>query len=151
MRDDGPPRTFQMTRLRRLGEKIMPPLVRAGLIPHTYLLTTVGRRTGKERTHPVTLVEQDGRRWLVAPYGAVGWVHNARAAGTVRIRRRRENSELAVREVTAPGEAAPILKSYLALTGPPREYFRAAPDALLAEFEAEADRHPVFELVPLPG
>lgn len=141
------PREFRMTPLRRIGETVMPPLVRWGLVPHTYMLTTVGRKSGQPRSHPVTLVEQDGRRWLVAPYGPVGWVHNARAAGTVTIRRRRENAELAIREVTAPAEAAPILKSYLAITGPPRDYFDAAPDAPLADFAAEAGRHPVFELL----
>ncbi|UQE73481.1 nitroreductase family deazaflavin-dependent oxidoreductase [Gordonia sp. PP30] len=145
---DGQLREFEMTTLRRVGEKVMPPLVRTGLIPHTYMLTTVGRKSGTPRSHPVTLVERDGRRWLVAPYGPVGWVHNARAAGTVRIRRRGENSELRIREVTDPAEAAPILKDYLAITGPPRDYFTAAPEAPLAEFEAEAGRHPVFELLP---
>lgn len=142
------PRTFRMTPARRIGEKLLPPLVKAGLIPNIYLLTTRGRRTGTPRTHPVVLVERDGRRWLVAPYGEVGWVHNARAAGVVHIRRRGENNDCTVREVTDPAEAAPILKDYLALTRPPRAYFRAAPDAPLAEFAAEAGRHPVFELQP---
>ncbi|MDY6811058.1 MAG: nitroreductase family deazaflavin-dependent oxidoreductase, partial [Actinomycetota bacterium] len=95
----GEVKKFRMTRLRQIGEKVMRRPVGWGLVPHTYLLTTRGRRTGQEHTHPVTLVEQDGRRWLVAPYGPVGWVHNARAAGTVRLRRRSEDSRLAVREV----------------------------------------------------
>lgn len=28
----------------------------------------------------MTLVEEGRKRWLVAPYGEVGWVRNARAA-----------------------------------------------------------------------
>ena len=32
-------------------------------------------------THPATVVEYDRRRWLVAPYGQVSWVRNARADG----------------------------------------------------------------------
>ncbi|GAB88219.1 nitroreductase family deazaflavin-dependent oxidoreductase [Gordonia rhizosphera] len=141
-------KTFSMTRLRRFGDRIMSIPVRLGLIPHTYLLTTRGRRSGRYHSHPVTLVEGDGRRWLVAPYGPVGWVHNARAAGAVRIRRRHEDREWAVREVSAE-EAAPVLKQYLQITGPPRDYFRAGPDSPVEEFRAEADRHPVFELAPL--
>ncbi len=38
------------------------------------------RPQDRPRTNPVTVVEHDGRRWLVAPYGPVSWVHNARAA-----------------------------------------------------------------------
>lgn len=143
-------KTFRMTPLRRLGEKVMPVPVRLGLVPHTYLLTTRGRRTGKPHTHPVTLVERDGTRWLVAPYGPVGWVHNARGAGTVRLRRRSEDREWGIREL-GPREAAPVLKAYLAISGPPRAYFRAGPDSPVADFVAEAAEHPVFELVPGGG
>jgi hypothetical protein len=53
-----------------------------------------------------------------------------------------------LREVAAE-EAGPVLKRYLALAGPPRAYFRASKDAPVAEFVAEADLHPVFELQPI--
>lgn len=62
-------RPFRMTWSHRAGNALIAPLIRAGLVPHTYLLTTRGRKTGKFRTNPVVLVERDGRRWLVAPYG----------------------------------------------------------------------------------
>ena len=45
----------------------MKPLVRLGIGgKSTYLLTTIGRRTGQERTTPVILVENDGitMAWL---------------------------------------------------------------------------------------
>jgi deazaflavin-dependent oxidoreductase (nitroreductase family) len=72
-----------------MGDAVMSVFVRAGLVPSTYLLTTTGRKTGKQLTHPVTVVaHDDGRRWLVAPYGPVSSVHNARAAGRVRLGRR---------------------------------------------------------------
>jgi deazaflavin-dependent oxidoreductase (nitroreductase family) len=64
---------------------IMSALVRLGLVPRYYLLTATGRKTGKPRTNPVVPVEHDGRRWLVAPYGPVSWVWNARATGRVRL------------------------------------------------------------------
>jgi deazaflavin-dependent oxidoreductase (nitroreductase family) len=140
---------FRMTRARRVGDAVMSVLIRAGLVPHCYLLTTTGRTSGLLRTTPVTLVERDGRRWLVAPYGAVSWVLNARAAGRVSLLRRGHRDECAVREVTAE-EAGPVLKEYLAITGPPRRYFDAAPDAPVERFVAEASRHPVFELTTAP-
>ena len=126
----------------------MSALTRAGVIPHSWLLTTVGRRTGRERSNPVTIVEHDGRRWLVAPYGAVPWVHNARAAGRVRLTRRRTTREYAVREASA-AEAGPVLKRYVAVATATRDYFTAGRDAPAAEFAAEAGRHPVFELIPV--
>jgi len=136
---------FQMTRGRRIGDAVIGTFIRAGLVPNSYMLTTKGRKTGQLRTTPVTLVERDGRRWLVAPYGPVSWVHNARAAGRVSLRRRGHRLECTVREVS-PEEAGPVLKDYIKLARPTRPYFDATPDAPVAQFVAEADRHPVFEL-----
>src|SRR5439155_638684 len=77
-----------MTRGQRIGNAVVALLVRIGLGPKdTYLLTVPGRRTGKPYTTPVTLVQTGEGRWLVAPYGAVSWVRNARAAGRVTLRR----------------------------------------------------------------
>jgi len=82
-------RQFRSSRGRRVGDAIIGVFVRAGLVPSTYLLTTRGRKTGRPLTHPATVVENEGQRWLVAPYGAVSWVHNARAAGRVSLHRAR--------------------------------------------------------------
>ena len=139
-------RPFRMTRLHRWGNRLLAPLIRAGLVPHTYLLTTRGRRTGKPRTTPVVLVEREGRQWLVAPYGAVAWVRNARAAGEVVLHRQGTTLRCAIREVRSAEEAAPVLKQYLSLTGPPRRYFFASKDDPAELFRAEAAAHPVFEL-----
>jgi len=136
--------------LRRLGDAIIGVFIRAGLVPSSYLLTTRGRRTGRPRTNPVTVVEHDGRRWLVAPYGPVSWVHNARAAGRVTLRRRLDKRDYAVREVS-PQEAGPVLKRYVRIATATRPYFQAAKHAPVEDFIAEADRHPVFELTPISG
>ena len=116
----------------------------AGIGP-ACLLSTRGAKTGRQRTTPVIPVERDGKRWLVAPYGAVAWVHNARAGGQVTIHRGRDTREYAVREVR-PDEAAPILKSYIAIARATQPYFDARTDSPVEDFLAEADRHPVFEL-----
>ena len=143
-----PARQFRPSRGRRVGDAIMSMFVRAGLVPSTYLLTTRGRKTGRPLTHPATVVDQDGRRWLVAPYGQVSWVRNARAAGRVTLGRRGDWRDYAVREVPAE-EAGPVLKRYVGVATATRPYFGADKDAPVAAFAAEADRHPVFELLPI--
>ena len=81
-------KSYRLTPLRRLANILMRLLLRLGLAPRTTMLLTVpGRRSGTPRSTPVTLVEEDGQRWLVAPYGPVGWVRNARAAGQVELSR----------------------------------------------------------------
>jgi deazaflavin-dependent oxidoreductase (nitroreductase family) len=128
----------------------MSLFVRAGLGPSTYLLTTSGGKTGRPLTHPATVVDQDGRRWLVAPYGAVSWVHNARVAGRVTLSRRGHRRDYAVREVS-PAEAGPVLKRYVRVATATRPYVAAGKDAPVEDFVAEADRHPMFELLPVDG
>jgi deazaflavin-dependent oxidoreductase (nitroreductase family) len=127
---------------------MMRLLLRLGLAPRTTVLLTVpGRRTGRPRSTPVTLVEEDGQRWLVAPYGPVGWVHNARAAGQVELSRGRRSETVWLKEL-APEAAAPILKAYLDRVPITRPYFDVTPDAPLAAFAAEAPKHPVFQVDP---
>ena len=108
----------------------------------------MGRRTGRPYSLPVILVQDGGNRWLVAPYGPVPWVLNARAAGKVTLQRGRDHHEYRIREVTAQ-EAGPVLKSYLAVATATRPYFKATKDSPIADFIAEADHHPVFELTAI--
>jgi len=143
-----PARQYRPGHGRHVENTIMSALVRAGLVPRSYLLTTQGRKTGKPRTNPVVPVEHDGRRWLVAPYGPVSWVRNARAAGRVTLTRRHDTREYAIREV-APEQAGPILKRYVRIATATRRYFLATKDSPVEDFVAEADRHPVFELTPV--
>jgi deazaflavin-dependent oxidoreductase (nitroreductase family) len=133
----------------RAGNAIAGLLARAGIGP-MQLLTTHGRKTGRPRTCPVVPVEQGGRAWLVAPYGAVGWVHNARAAGRVSLRYGRVTRHYAIREASA-GEAGPVLKQYVTIATKTRDQFTATTDSHADDFVAEASRHPVFELITLRG
>ena len=142
-------KSYRLTPLRRFANVLMRLLIRLGLAPRTTVLLTVpGRRSGTPRSTPVALVEEDGQRWLVAPYGPVGWVHNARAAGQVELSRGRRTETVRVKEL-APEAAAPILKAYVERVPITRSYFDAAPDAPIAAFAAEAPRHPVFQIIPL--
>jgi deazaflavin-dependent oxidoreductase (nitroreductase family) len=133
----------------RSGNAFVSLLARAGVGP-IHLLTTRGRRTVGAHTVPVVPVEHDGRRWLVAPYGTVGWVRNARQEGRVRVRYGRSTHDYTIREAGAD-EAGPVLKRYVTVATKTRAQFKATKDSPVEDFVAEADRHPVFELVPLPS
>lgn len=129
----------------RAANTFVSALARAGVGP-IHLLTTRGAKSGQPHTVPVVPVDHDGKPWLVAPYGAVAWVHNVRAAGRVRMRYGRTTREYATREVAADA-AGPVLKRYVAVATKTKTRFEATPDAPVEDFVAEADRHPVFELV----
>ncbi|MFF5225956.1 nitroreductase family deazaflavin-dependent oxidoreductase [Dactylosporangium sp. NPDC000521] len=144
------PKQFRPSRGRRVGDAVIGLFVRAGLIPATYMLTTTGRKTGRPLTHPATIVDDGDRRWLVAPYGPVSWVHNARASGRVSLSRRGRRQLYSAREVP-PDETGEVLRRYVTVATATRPYFAATKDDPPAAFLPEAHRHPVFELLPLPA
>ena len=75
---------YRLGFMRRLVNRVITNRVRSGksVGADVRLLTTIGRKTGEQRTNPVTIVAVGGAEWLVAPYGPVAWVHNLRATGT---------------------------------------------------------------------
>jgi deazaflavin-dependent oxidoreductase (nitroreductase family) len=138
---------YRLSFWRRVLNQVVRALLRVGLGPRqTYLLTVRGRRSGRLYSTPVTLVEEGDQRWLVAPYGEVGWVRNARAVGEVTLSRGRHSETAAIVEL-GPTESAPVLKRYMTDVPITRPFFEVQPDASLEAFEAEAPRHPVFRLV----
>jgi len=138
-------KTYRLGRTRRVVNHVMSLLAPLGLAGrHTYILTVRGRKSGRSYSTPVILIE-NGERWLVAPYGDVGWVRNARAAGEVQLTRAGRSERLGLYEVGAT-EAAPVLQLYLKRVPVVRPFFDVAPGSPLAEFETEARRHPVFRL-----
>jgi deazaflavin-dependent oxidoreductase (nitroreductase family) len=139
--------TFRHTPIRKLGNILITPLARLGLAgKRTHILTTVGRKTGRRYSTPVQLVFLDGERWLVAPYGERAWVKNARAAGNVELTRALRTEHVRVEEVGAQ-TAGPVLREYLRKTPVTKPFFTAKRNAPLADFAAEAHRHPVFRIV----
>lgn len=139
--------TYRQGAARRLANVLVRALLRVGLGPRrTYLLGVRGRKSGRLLSTPVTLVEEGGRRWLVAPYGEVGWVKNARAAGSVTLSRGGRSETLKIAEL-GPGESAPVLKRYVTEVPITRPFFDATPASSLEAFRAEASRHPVFLVV----
>lgn len=140
---------FRMTKLRRTANAVVAGFIRYGISPSDLqLLTTRGSRSGFLRTTPVSVQEDERGRFLVAPYGEVGWVRNIRNDWFATLRHGGWIEMISVREV-APDQAAPVLRAYLrhpraALVGP---YFETTPDDSVEAFAAEAPKHPVFEIV----
>ena len=141
------PKPYRKSFWRRALNAVVRPLARLGLTgPRTHLLTVPGRRTGRPWSTPVSIVEEDGERWLVAPYGSRNWVLNARAAGRVELRRGRRRERLAVVEL-GPEEAVPVLRRYYELARVTRPFFEVSLDSPEQDWVAEAPRHPVFRLL----
>ena len=73
---------FRLTRGRALGQFELPVL----------LLTTTGRRSGKQRTIPLLYLEEDGTLLVIASMGGAasnpGWYHNLVANPTVEVQTR---------------------------------------------------------------
>jgi deazaflavin-dependent oxidoreductase (nitroreductase family) len=133
---------------RRALNVVIRPLARLGLTgPRTYLLTVPGRKSGRLWSTPVSIVEDGHERWLVAPYGDRNWVRNARASGSVELRRGRRREQLTV-EVLTPQDAVPVLRRYYELGRVTRPFFDVTLDSPPDAWLAEAPRHPVFRLVP---
>ena len=136
--------------VRRILNAVVRVLVRVGFAGrHTYLLTVVGRKTGRRFSTPVTLVEDGAGRWLVAPYGERNWVKNARAAGWVELSRAGKTERLGLTEVN-DAEAGPVLRDYLRKAPVTRPFFDVRASDPVEAFIAEASRHPVFRLGPNP-
>jgi len=138
---------YRLSYWRRTVNAVVRPLARLGLAGRrTHLLTVPGRKTGKPWSAPVSIVEDGGERWLVAPYGDRNWVKNARAAGWVELRRGRRRERLLIEEL--PSEpAVPVLRDYYRRGRVTRPFFDVSLDSSDEESLAEAPRHPVFRLI----
>jgi deazaflavin-dependent oxidoreductase (nitroreductase family) len=140
------PKPYRKSYWRRALNALVRPLARLGLTgPRTYLLSVPGRTTGRSWSTPVSLVQERGERWLVAPYGDRNWVKNTRAAGRIELRRGRRREELAADELP-PADAVPVLRRYYELGRVTRPFFDVSLDSSDADWLAEAPRHPVFRL-----
>jgi len=135
------------SRLDRAFNRFFGFLVALGVgAKYNYLLETKGRKTGKAYTTPVNLTEIDGRRYLVAVRGETGWVRNARASGSILLRKGSTRLTFRVREV-AINARPPILKEFLERYASQVQRFYPVPKGSPVEaFREMAPRTPVFEL-----
>ena len=139
---------YVMTPPKRILNLLASTWVRLGLPPHRYhLLTVKGRKSGRSYCTPVTVIEDNGQRWLVAPFGEREWVKNARVAGQIALQRGRRSETVTVIEELDPLQRAPVLKRYINEEPITRKFFEAAPCSPLEDFIKEASRHPVFRIL----
>jgi len=142
---------FSRNLSRRLIDSLSTAGINRGMGPaQRYLLTVDGRKSHSPRTTPVSLVADGVNRYLVGPYGEVGWVRNARVSGEVTLSRAGHSEKFEVTAVDGTG-AGSILKLYLKLEPMMRPYFGVRSDAPDEEFAAEVATHPVFRLTPKPS
>jgi deazaflavin-dependent oxidoreductase (nitroreductase family) len=133
--------------LDRIFNRLFGFLLRAGIgARYNYLLETRGRKTGRVYATPVNLLEIGTHRYLVAVRGETGWVRNARAAGSVLLKKGGRRMEFRVRELEVSARAT-ILKEFLDRYAAQVQRFYPVPKgAPLESFREMASRAPVFEL-----
>ena len=144
-------KTYQAPLFVRAANVMTMTLLRAGVklagfgkYP-MYLLTVRGRKSGQPRTVPIVIIQQNGKRYLVSPYGIVDWVRNLRAAGEAILTRGRRSETVTARELP-PKEAALVLREDFKAGNPFARYFGVTADSSLEEFERTVINHPVFLL-----
>jgi len=141
-------RKYRMGGTRKAANVVVKALLERGIPVNGltgFLLTTRGRKSGEDRTTPVNVIEVGGERWLVSPYGRVGWVHNLRADPTARLWRGRRRETWDVEEADA-ATAGKVLRAYVRKIPVTAPFFDAKLTGPPEDFAEEADRHPVFRL-----
>lgn len=150
---------YRVTTQVRFSNAINAFLVRLGIqMGSTSLLMVRGRKSGRLIETPISIFVQEGKRYLIAPYGVVNWVRNLRAAGGEATLIRGRNSEkiqaielepalaaLVFRESIRSGpEGIPPVFARMYVRFTLSKYMNIAVDASLEEFEREVLAHPVF-------
>ena len=141
-------RGWRPTRLGRAVNRLAAWWSGLGLQRAQATLAVRGRTSGRWRSTPVVIASVDGTDYLVSMLGARSeWVRNVDAAnGDAVIRQRRPRS---VHLVPVPAaERAPILREYVRAATNGRAHFPLPVGAPLSEFEAIAERYPVYRIEP---
>jgi hypothetical protein len=125
-------------------------LNRAGLALGTqHILSIPGRKSGKLRSTPVSLLTVNNHRYIVTGFDTE-WVKNARAAGWGFLSRGRNREQVSLVELPFE-ERAPILREFPRQVPHGVEFFERIlglpndPEA----FAAVAPRCPVFRIDPM--
>lgn len=115
-----------------------------GLAPRRWVtLEVTGHRTGAIRRFPLGMADVERRWYLVSMLGECAWVRNVRAAdGRARLRRRRARP--CVLTEVAVAERGPILRRYVEKVPGGRPHIPVPDGAPVEDFQAVADRYPVF-------
>ena len=140
-------RDWRPTRLGRWVNRLMAWWSGMGLPPKFQAVLEVrGRNSGRTRSNPVVIVTLDGKHYLVSMLGPESdWVKNVEAArGEAVIRQGFRRRVHLVR--VPPEQRAPILREYVRVARSGRAHFPLQVGARLSEFEALAERYPVYRI-----
>ncbi len=127
---------------------VMDWLGARGLGPRKLVrLEIKGRKSGQPRSVAVNELKYDGQRYLVAPRGNTEWARNARVNSDAVIKRGKPENVTLTELPT--NERAPVIQAYLRENAwVTKREFGIDPKADINEFEAIADKHPVFRITP---
>lgn len=105
-----------------------------------------GRTSGQRRSNAVVIATVEGKRYLVSMLGTRSdWVKNVEAAhGDADFRQGRRRRVHLV--LVPPEQRAPILREYVRIASSGRQHFPLPVGAPLSDFEAIADRYPVYRI-----
>ena len=126
---------------------VMTFLNRRGLpVGPMEVLTTIGRRSGRPISHPISVLPVDGERYICT-VGDVAWVLNARVNPRVRLQRGHHRYDARLVEVPEP-DRAPILREFPVQLPRGVGFFRSSLgiSGTPESFEQAADRCRVFRI-----
>jgi deazaflavin-dependent oxidoreductase (nitroreductase family) len=112
------------------------------------VLTVPGRKSGRERSTPVTPMSVDGQEYVVAGFPGADWVANVRAAGQARLARGRNVRRVNMVELSTD-DARPLLRAFPTEVPTGVGFMKRAglvTEGRPEEFEALAARCAVFRL-----
>jgi deazaflavin-dependent oxidoreductase (nitroreductase family) len=115
------------------------------------VLTATGRKSGRERSTPVTPMTVDGEQYVVAGFPGADWVANVRAAEQATVARGRHAQRVRMVELS-PQDARPILRAFPTEVPTGVSFMKRAGLVTTGrpeEFEALAGRCAVFRLEPV--
>lgn len=138
-------KTYEVNAQVRRVNRLMSFVTRRGW-GRTELLTTTGRKTNQPRTTPVTPSIADGIKYIVSPYGEVGWVHNVRANPAAVLTKGKRRSEVTLVEVTGQPGSAQVVADYYEAEAFARGYMDVPENPTVADFEAAASFFPIFKV-----
>jgi deazaflavin-dependent oxidoreductase (nitroreductase family) len=118
---------------------------------HAVVLTAPGRKSGQPRSTPVTPMDVDGKRYVVATFPAADWVANVRAADAVTLSEGRLTEPVRMTELAAE-QAGPVLCWFGELVPAGVGFLKRSglvSDGTPDEVEALAGRLPVFRIDPI--
>jgi deazaflavin-dependent oxidoreductase (nitroreductase family) len=136
------------------GNAVYKVLLRRGVQigkERSVVLTAPGRKSGQPRSTPVSPIDVDGKRYVVATFPAADWVANVRAAGAVTLTEGRRTERVQMPEVAAE-QAGPVLRWFGEHVPSGVGFLKRSglvTDGTPDEVAALAGRLPVFRVDPI--